>query len=277
MPRLRTALANNSTRTYEHRVTVLDTSSEAALVASFKRFVETRPPIGTALPTRAAALRALMKMDTTLTQEEASNKLASLEGLKSKSMRFALSRPQLAAYYQAVSRIEDVKIKVALCLLPQTGLRPDEMCNLRVEHVRESATGYKLEVHGKSAKPRLVDVRGLGARVLRAYLKRVDSEWLFPGKKGAMNVQCIQHAVSGYTNRGRQYPGISDEIGVSKLTPYVLRHTYATHLLENGVKMQTIATLMGHSSTRTTEEYTHLANTEAGDAIEQLAPKDWNG
>lgn len=286
MPKLRTALAGNTTKTYRYRGRQLDLRTEQTVIDSFRAFIESKPkpPIGTALPTRATALRRIIALRKAEgkphSQEEVSNLLASVDGLKAKSMRFALAPDQLEAYYAAVARLYDVegadaKLKVALALLPQTGLRPDEMCKLKVLHVRAGAKGFQLEVHGKSQEARLVPVRGFGATLLRSYLKTVKGEWLFPGKTGPMNVQCIQHAVAGYTSRGKRYPGISDIIDEPRLTPYVLRHTYATSLLEQGEKMQTIAKLMGHSSTQTTEQYLHLVDGETEAAIERLAPKAW--
>ena len=273
MPRLHEYLASNTERTYESRLLQLDTSSKRGVVESFKVFLHGNPPLGTALPTRAAALRALMDLDPELSQQRADELLPALSGLKSGKMRFALSDEQLGAYYAAVEKRCIGSRRVALLLLPQTGLRPSEMCALRKEHVRVVPRGFDVEVHGKSKEGRIVHVRKKGAAVLRVHLGTLSGEWLFPGKKAGthMTEQVLQHAVTGYINRKKPFPGIAADIKEPRLTPYVLRHTFATQLLKAGASLPRIAAMMGHESTKTTESYLHLVDAEGEAFAEKIA------
>lgn len=273
-------LAFNTQKTYESRRNVLKEAgadSPEAVVASVTAVIADAP-LGTALPTRAAAVRFL-NTEFGLSESEASELLPSLKGKKNAKLRVALQPAQLKAYYAAVDQLPPGALHTILLLLPQTGLRPSEMLNLRKDHVREAETGYFLEVHGKSKDARLVPVSGDGATVLKQYLTTVKGPWLFPGTKPdsktgearPMSDQCVLAAVSGYRNRGKEFPGIAQKIGVKGLTPYVLRHTYATDLLREGTGIEVIAELLGHQDIETTRIYAKIEMTAKVAAASKVA------
>lgn len=278
MPRLReTPLADNTIRTYEARRDRLglDGCSPEEIVERFRDFLAERPPIGTALPTRAAALRAILDAVPGMSQRDAEELLPSVSGLKAHRMRFALSPEQLDAYYADVWNMPEGGVRTALYLLPQTGMRTAEMCTMPRARVRPNGKGYDFEVHGKSQTPRKIRVLRTGAEMLRQYMATLPAagEWLFPAvlADGPMREQVLQHAVAGYVNRKKSYPGVAQRIDVPDITPYVLRHTFATSLLNRRVALPTIARVMGHESIRTTEEYLHIADADADAAFDLAA------
>lgn len=275
MPRLHHVLRDSTERTYASRRAALglDGLAAADVVRVFSDFLRENPPIGTALPTRAAALRALVEQG--LTQRDAEDLLPSVTGLKAGSLRFALSADQLSAYYAAVWRMPAGSVRTALYLFPQTGLRTEEMCTLMRAGVRPTPKGFALEIFGKSKQARLVHVRQSGAAMLAEHLARVPHDtWIFPASEaneGPLRASVLQTALAGYTNRGKHYPGLGAELNIPGLTPYALRHTFATQLLERGVALPVISKMLGHESTRTTSEYLHIADVAVDAAFDTVS------
>jgi len=264
-------LTENTRRTYESCRRQLDMTADSAetFVLSTEAALE-GVPLGTAMPIRAAAVRTLVDRFG-LSRAEANDALPTLAHHKPAKVRFALSPDQLEAYYQAVEAREDDQVRWALLLLPQAGLRPDELCSLQSKHVRPVGGGCHLEVHGKSKQGRLVPVFGAVAQWLIRRAGEDPEEFIFRGKIGAMSAQVLNAAVTGYTNRGKRYPGIADAVGEPRLTPYVLRHTYGTELRRRGVPLDVIAGLMGHESLDTTRIYARIGGVEFDDAARKVA------
>ena len=146
----------------------------------------------------------------------------------------------------------NLKAKAVIALLYSSGLRLAECTNLRIADI--DSKRMIIHVHeGKGAKDRygLLAHRTLG--ILREYYKAYRPvEWLFPGKVTGQSLhpRIIQEFVR-YTGR---------KVGLDKpVSPHVLRHSFATHLLEAGVPLQVIQHLLGHSRIDTTAIYTHVS------------------
>jgi len=109
---------------------------------------------------------------------------------------------------------------------------------------------------GKGNRERAVPLPGaLLVRLRGFWLTHRNAKWLFPGANGEkpFNPKSFYEAFRSARDRA----GLGSDV-----TPHTLRHSYATHLLENGVSAGTVQILLGHSSRRSTQIYTHL--TEAG-------------
>ena len=145
---------------------------------------------------------------------------------------------------------KNIKHRAILSTIYGAGLRIGEVINLRVEDVR-SKDGYLFIKAAKGKKDRrtILSARLLG--LLREYFKEhKPSYWLFEGQKGGQyssrSIQAIfQNAVAGAAIN-------------PWATPHTLRHSFATHLLQQGVSLRYIQDLLGHSSSKTTEIYTHI-------------------
>jgi integrase/recombinase XerD len=131
------------------------------------------------------------------------------------------------------------------------GLRISEACRLRPENI--DSKRMVIRVHGKGDKERYTVLSARLLAYLREYYgKYRPNGWLFPGHTAAGHAspdtsRDVFHAVVAMS-------GISKEI-----TPHVLRHSFATHLLESGVDVVVIQALLGHSSLRATAVYTHVS------------------
>lgn len=154
-----------------------------------------------------------------------------------------------------LSNIANLKHQAIIATIYAHGLRRSELINLRVVDI-DTKTGYVSINQSKGLKDRNIPINPECLELLRAYFlkyftKGFDSnDYLFKGR-------------DGYTYSPSSLKTILDkavlESGISKrVTLHTLRHSYATHLLENGTDIRTIQELLGHSSSKTTEIYTHI-------------------
>ena len=132
------------------------------------------------------------------------------------------------------------------------GLRISEACRLRPEDIDSK----RMVIHvraGKGGRDRYTVLSERFLAFLRDYFrKNRPQEWLFPGQTAA------GHA-SPETSRRVFHAAIASARISKKVTPHVLRHCFATHLLESGVDIAVIQALLGHGSLRATEVYTHVS------------------
>jgi len=149
----------------------------------------------------------------------------------------------------------DLRNRSMVEVLYASGIRVSELVALKVEDVNFS-TGY-LRIFGKGNKERLVPVHEsvLGTLhtyldVLRPTLDQKGSPYLFLNYRGA---------VMSRQSFWRIMKQRAQTLGLKKdISPHVLRHTFATHLLENGADLRLVQELLGHSDVSTTQIYTHL-------------------
>ena len=148
--------------------------------------------------------------------------------------------------------VADLRYRMALLTMDATGLRVAEAARLRIEDI--DSQRMLIHVHsGKGAKDRLVPLSPVLLESLRSYWRTVRSPtWLFPARDAQ---RPVSHARLQQTcRRAAQLAGLA-----KRITPHTLRHSFATQLLEEGVDIRTIQTLLGHSQLRTTALYTHVS------------------
>lgn len=138
-----------------------------------------------------------------------------------------------------------------------TGIRISELVSLDLEDL--DLEEGEMRVLGKGARERVVPVGGRAAEALASYLahgrprlsRRPSQRALFLNSRGG---RITRQGVWGVV---RKY---ADRVGLGgRMTPHTLRHSYATHLLENGVDLRYIQELLGHASVSTTQIYTHVS------------------
>ena len=132
------------------------------------------------------------------------------------------------------------------------GLRLSELIHLQVTDI-DSARMVIHVRHGKGAKDRLVPLAPRLLEELRAYWRLYRPRtWLFPGDKPGQ-------PISG-SNMQRRFGQLVQRVGLTKhCSLHTLRHSYATHLLEAGVDLLTLKTLLGHKTLETTTRYLHVS------------------
>lgn len=173
---------------------------------------------------------------------------------------------------QFFSVIDDVKYRAIFLNIYGSGLRVSEIGNLRVSDV-DSKNMRLLIRQGKGKKDRYTILSNTGLFALREYWKayRPSSEqgYLFPGKhEGHLGVPGVEIAFRNYYAK----------FGLTKsATVHTLRHSFATHLLENGADPLYIKNLLGHTTMDTTNIYLHIANTPIYKTVSPLDKVTANG
>ena len=141
------------------------------------------------------------------------------------------------------------KSRLIISLLYSSGLRVSELVNLKVSDVDiNEGTGWVRR--GKGAKDRLFVMSPTLAQELGVYLKEREYTYVF-SKAKPLTTRNIQKIIKLTSSRA----GIA-----KKVTPHTLRHSFATHLLEQGTDIRVIQTMLGHSSLSTTQVYTHISS-----------------
>ena len=141
-----------------------------------------------------------------------------------------------------------------------TGMRISELVNLKISNI--DFNEYTIRVYGKGNKERIVPINEKSHDTLENYinnyrnflLKSKSSEYVF-----------INNLGSRISRQGffKILKKICDEAGIKKtVSPHTLRHSFATHLLNNGADIRVIQELLGHSNLTTTQIYSHLANSK---------------
>jgi site-specific recombinase XerD len=166
-----------------------------------------------------------------------------------KRLPVVLSREEVAQLLNARHRL---KTRTMLMACYATGVRVSELVQLRNSDIDSQRMVVRVD-QGKGRKDRYVMLSPGLLESLRQYWKRFrPADVLFLGRKRDRPVTCVtvQHV---FRRAGR-------EAGITKrVTPHVLRHSFATHLLEAGVDLRTIQALLGHRSLQTTAVYTHVS------------------
>lgn len=161
--------------------------------------------------------------------------------------------------------------RAMLEMLYATGLRVSELCALEMSAV-ERQLGV-LRVIGKGNKQRMVPFGEAAGRGLDRYLaearpkllKRRASSAVFITARGtAMTRQCFWMLLKLYGRR----------VGISRpLTPHVIRHSFATHLVEGGADLRSVQIMLGHADISTTQVYTHVARKRLREVVDQHHPR----
>ena len=172
----------------------------------------------------------------------------------------ALTTSQIEKLLTALpdSDAEDVRDLAILELAYASGLRLSELCHVRLEQLHLDS-GF-VTVIGKGNKERIVPVGERAIGVIRAYLKDARPVLVQPGSPGNVFLTGKGEAFTRVAMWARVVERAKRAgVGV-RVTPHMLRHSFATHLLEHGADLRVIQELLGHASISTTQVYTHVAS-----------------
>jgi integrase/recombinase XerD len=173
---------------------------------------------------------------------------------KEKKLPLALSREEVGRLLEATSNLRD---KALLTVIYSAGLRVSEATRLRVSDIL-SGRGQIRIAGGKGKKDRYTILADKTLQLLRDYHRVYRPQtWLFPGQ--APGTHLSTSAARRAFGRARENGGIT-----SQATIHTLRHSFATHLLEDGVDLRYIQELLGHSSITTTQRYTSVSTWRLG-------------
>ena len=155
-------------------------------------------------------------------------------------------------------------------LLYATGLRVSELVALPASAARRDQR--MLMVRGKGGKERMVPLNGSARQAMTNYrallkdTKNENSKWLFPsfGEDGHLTRQHFARELKSLTAAAGLRP--------QAVSPHVLRHAFASHLLQNGADLRVVQTLLGHSDISTTQIYTHILEERLKSMVRDLHP-----
>lgn len=199
-----------------------------------------------------------------------------------------LEGPKLGLYLPDTLSLEEVeKILSAIDISTALGTRNQCMievlygCGLRVSELitlKISNINFKelyLKVDGKGSKTRFVPLAEYTAKLIQQYMtdvrmnatiNRKHEDTLFLNSRGAGMSRIIVFII---------IKELTEKAGIrKKISPHTFRHSFATHLLQNGADLRYIQEMLGHSSITTTEIYTHLKNEELRDVILNYHPRN---
>jgi len=174
-----------------------------------------------------------------------------------KIVQIPFSEKELSDLMTQVSNpvgFEEIRDKLIVDMFYTTGMRRAELIHLMIFNV--DLTSNVVKVLGKRNKERIIPVLPIIASQLKLYLDErdsieniVNSEYFFISKKGLkLSESFVYRLINSYFSR------VSEKV---KKSPHVLRHTFATHLLNNGADLNSVKELLGHSSLASTQVYTH--------------------
>jgi integrase/recombinase XerC len=162
----------------------------------------------------------------------------------------------------------DILEKCIIEVLYQTGMRKAELCGLMFEHV--NLEGNELKVIGKGNKERFIPISADLSNLLRSYLeiRKPDTEYktyFFINKKGKkLNEKFVYVVVNKY---------LSLVTTKEKRSPHILRHSFATHVLDNGAEISKVKKILGHSSLASTQVYTNANIEQLKKVFNQAHPR----
>ena len=200
---------------------------------------------------------------------------------KGRPLPKVLSRQEverLIAAASAVDGAQGLRLACMLELIYASGLRVSELVGLTMSALARDPA--YLMVKGKGGKERLAPLNGAARTAVKAYLERraellprgvKESPWLFPsrGADGRLTA--------------RRFAQLLDEAALAagldpaRVSPHVLRHAFATHLLEGGADLRVVQTLLGHADISTTQIYTHVAEDRLRDVVQSKHPLSRKG
>jgi len=211
------------------------------------------------------ALRAFLKYCSKNDVPALAPEKIDLSKIPERSVEY-LSRDELERLFGSVNagKIQGVRDTAILQTLYSTGLRVSELTGLNRAQVDLARREFM--VRGKGRKTRIVFLSDRAADAIGKYLAARDDNFeplfinhkrgrkgddITLGEKRRLSTVMVQYMVRGYARRA----GI-----IKKVTPHVLRHSFATELLINGADIRSVQEMLGHASITTTQIYTHLTN-----------------
>lgn len=171
-----------------------------------------------------------------------------------------------------ITTAEGFRDRTMLEVLYATGMRVSELINLTLDRV--DLNMKYIIAFGKGSKERIVPLGSVAAEFLQQYLEKVRPKLTHEDR----NTNIVFLAFGGHELTRQRFWQIIRAYGrkanINKaLTPHILRHSFATHLLDNGADLRSVQELLGHSDISTTQIYTHLTNKRLRDIYAKAHPR----
>jgi len=193
-----------------------------------------------------------------------------------KTLQIPFSENELTAVLNQMQNpvgFEEIRDKLIIDLFYTTGIRRAELIHLKTANI--DVANNTIKVLGKRNKERILPVLPIVSRQFNLYLIErthlesvIDIDYFFLTKKGLkLNDSFVYRLINTY------FSTVSEKV---KKSPHILRHTFATHLLNNGADLNSVKELLGHSSLASTQIYTHNSLSELKKVYEEAHPRNHN-
>jgi integrase/recombinase XerD len=192
-----------------------------------------------------------------------------------RSLPKCLAEDEVGKLLQVVGRVrgrDGARLKAMLELLYASGLRVTELVSLPLA-AAQLERGF-VRVNGKGGKERFVPLGEPAIRAVKSWLphrkimlgKKEKSVFLFPSRDGD------KHLTRQRVFQMLKDIGLQAGIDPARLSPHVLRHAFATHLIEHGADLRSVQTMLGHADIATTQIYTHVASERLSRTVAEHHP-----
>lgn len=164
--------------------------------------------------------------------------------------------------------------KAMLELLYATGIRVSELIQIDADHVNV-AMGF-VTVSGNNNKERIIPIGKTATEALKDYIDKGRTNFVSKNENSSDRALFLNHQGRRLTRQGfwKILKKLAQEAGiVSELTPNTLRHSFATHLLENGADLKAVQEMLGHADISTTQIYTQVTKTRLMDVYSKFHPR----
>lgn len=223
---------------------------------------------------KIASLKAFYKFLLKTKQIEVSPLLKHKALKTPKTLQIPFSENEVAEVLSQMQNpvgFESIRDKLIIDLFYTTGIRRTELIHLKITNVNVSNNTIK--VLGKRNKERIIPILPIVSQQLILYLNErshletvTDNDFFFLAKKGLkLNDSFVYRLINTY------FSGVSEKV---KKSPHILRHTFATHLLNNGADLNSVKELLGHSSLASTQIYTHSSLSELKKVYQDAHPRN---
>lgn len=223
-----------------------------ATESDIQNYLSTLPDKASSIARKASALRGFYKF-LMLEKIITKNPTANLELPKrNRALPKFLTVEEIELLISSAGDVRNsLRLRAMIELLYASGLRVSELCELPMSGI----LGNKLLIHGKGAKERLVPMHDAAIHALNKWIDArgdTDSKYVFPsnGKSG--------HITRDGFFKILKKCAILAGIDPNSVSPHVLRHSFASHLLAGGANLRAIQTMLGHEDISTTQIYTHV-------------------
>ncbi|MGI6454408.1 MAG: site-specific tyrosine recombinase [bacterium] len=230
----------------------------------------------TSLARKQSALRRLYQFLLEQQDIEEDPTRLSKVSLPYKRFKGALSHEEMKRLFDAIRQEKDPALRdrdtAMLELLYATGLRVSELLKLRPGDMNFQFN--YLRTIGKGNRERLIPFHQKAAKIVQEYLKNTRPQLCRKHASDTLFVNRFGKPMSrmGFWKILQKYARIAGI--VSDLSPHTIRHSFATHLLENGMDLRVLQELLGHASITTTEIYTHIDQRRLFDLHKQYHPRN---
>ncbi|HCM88684.1 MULTISPECIES: site-specific tyrosine recombinase XerD [Vagococcus] len=167
-----------------------------------------------------------------------------------------------------------IRDRAILEVMYATGLRVTELISLKLDDLHLSLG--LLQTIGKGDKERIIPLGDVAIKWVEIYLEKSRPELLAKNTKEKPNILFLNYKGEGFSRQGiwKNLKVYVVQAGIEKeVTPHTLRHSFATHLLENGADLRVVQELLGHADISTTQIYTHISKKRMADVYKTYFPR----